>query len=73
MCIRDSTGEIADGWLAIFFSPEFAGDLIGSLETGARRAGKGADGTAPVSYTHLDVYKRQRAHPAPAFQDRARP
>jgi hypothetical protein len=38
------TGEIADGWLAIFFSPEFAGDLIGSLETGARRAGKGADG-----------------------------
>jgi F420-dependent oxidoreductase-like protein len=43
------TGEIADGWLAIFFSPEFAGDLIGSLETGARRAGKGADGTAPLA------------------------
>jgi F420-dependent oxidoreductase-like protein len=43
------TGEIADGWLAIFFSPEFAGDLVGSLETGARRAGKGADGTAPLA------------------------
>lgn len=34
-------GEIADGWLAIFFSPEHSADLVASVETGARRAGKG--------------------------------
>ena len=42
-------GEIADGWLAIFFSPEHAAGLVGSLETGARRAGKGADGGSPLA------------------------
>ena len=35
------TGEIADGWLAIFFSPEFSGELRASIEAGARRAGRG--------------------------------
>jgi F420-dependent oxidoreductase-like protein len=35
------TGEIADGWLAIFFSPEHAGDLLTTLETGRRRGGRG--------------------------------
>ena len=35
------TGEIADGWLAIFFSPEHAGDLLAMLETGRRRGGRG--------------------------------
>lgn len=34
-------GEIADGWLAIFFSPEHSGDLLASVATGARSAGKG--------------------------------
>ena len=34
-------GEIADGWLAIFFSPEHSADLVASVETGARRAGRG--------------------------------
>jgi F420-dependent oxidoreductase-like protein len=34
-------GEIADGWLAIFYAPEFSGGLRASLEAGARRAGKG--------------------------------
>src|SRR4029453_1180057 len=34
-------GEIADGWLAIFFSPEHSGDL---LESGRRGAGKGTGG-----------------------------
>lgn len=28
------TGEIADGWLAIFFSPEHSADQMASLETG---------------------------------------
>ncbi len=36
-------GEIADGWLAIFFSPEHSGDLLESVRTGARRAGKGTE------------------------------
>ena len=32
------TGEIADGWLAIFFSPEHAGDLLAGIERGRRKA-----------------------------------
>jgi alkanesulfonate monooxygenase SsuD/methylene tetrahydromethanopterin reductase-like flavin-dependent oxidoreductase (luciferase family) len=35
-------GEIADGWHAIFFSPEHSGDLVASVADGRRRAGKGA-------------------------------
>jgi F420-dependent oxidoreductase-like protein len=31
-------GEIADGWLASFFSPEFAPELLGHLATGRRRS-----------------------------------
>ncbi len=34
-------GEIADGWLAIFFSPEHSGELVESVATGRRRAGRG--------------------------------
>jgi F420-dependent oxidoreductase-like protein len=34
-------GEIADGWLAIFFSPEYSGELLESVRAGARRAGQG--------------------------------
>ncbi len=34
-------GELADGWLGIFFSPEHSGEQLASLEAGARRAGKG--------------------------------
>ena len=40
-------GEIADGWLAIFFSPEHSADLLESVRTGARRAGKGT-GSDPL-------------------------
>ena len=36
-------GEIADGWHAIFFSPEHSGDLVESVRTGRRRAGKGTE------------------------------
>ena len=35
------TGEIADGWLAIFFSPEHAADIMAPLRAG--RASTGAD------------------------------
>ncbi|MFL6137179.1 MAG: LLM class F420-dependent oxidoreductase [Frankiaceae bacterium] len=46
-------GEIADGWLAIFFSPEHAGELLGRLDKGLARAGRGREGfdvaaTVPV-------------------------
>jgi F420-dependent oxidoreductase-like protein len=46
-------GEIADGWLAIFFAPEFAAEQFAALEAGRARAGKTLDGfevvaTAPV-------------------------
>jgi F420-dependent oxidoreductase-like protein len=40
-------GEVADGWHAIFFSPEHSGDLVESVAAGRRRAGKGS-GTDPL-------------------------
>src|SRR6476659_6580443 len=36
-------GEVADGWHAIFFSPEHSGELVQSVVTGRRRAGRGTD------------------------------
>jgi alkanesulfonate monooxygenase SsuD/methylene tetrahydromethanopterin reductase-like flavin-dependent oxidoreductase (luciferase family) len=46
-------GELFDGWLAIFFSPEFAGELRGNIEAGRAKSGKTLDGfdicpTVPV-------------------------
>ena len=35
-------GEIADGWLAIFFSPEHSADLVGAVREGRTAAGPGA-------------------------------
>ena len=37
-------GEIADGWLPVFFSPEHVSKLRVPLEEGAARAGRGLDG-----------------------------
>ena len=37
-------GEIADGWLPVFFSPEHTTALRGPLEEGAARAGRSLDG-----------------------------
>ncbi|MDQ6878971.1 MAG: LLM class F420-dependent oxidoreductase [Candidatus Dormibacteraeota bacterium] len=37
-------GEIADGWLPIFFSPEHASKLRAPLEEGASRAGRSLEG-----------------------------
>jgi F420-dependent oxidoreductase-like protein len=47
------TGEIADGWLAIFYSPEHAGELLGQVAAGRATVGKTLDGfdvvpTVPV-------------------------
>ena len=36
-------GEIADGWLPVFFSPEHTAALRGPLEEGAARAGRSLD------------------------------
>jgi F420-dependent oxidoreductase-like protein len=36
-------GELADGWLAIFFSPEFGAELTGAVEAGRERAGRAAE------------------------------
>jgi F420-dependent oxidoreductase-like protein len=37
-------GEIADGWLPVFFSPEHVAEFRPLLEEGAARAGRGLDG-----------------------------
>jgi F420-dependent oxidoreductase-like protein len=47
-------GELFDGWLAIFFSPEYAAEQLVSLSAGRAKAGKTLDGfdivpTVPVS------------------------
>src|SRR3954466_6876116 len=38
------TGEIADGWMPTFFSPEHVGEFRELLEEGASRAGKSLNG-----------------------------
>jgi F420-dependent oxidoreductase-like protein len=37
-------GEIADGWLAVLYAPEFAAELRGHLAAGRERVGKSMDG-----------------------------
>ena len=34
------TGEIADGWLAIFFAPEYATESLGHIRAGQEKAGR---------------------------------
>jgi F420-dependent oxidoreductase-like protein len=48
------TGEIADGWLAVFFSPKYGEELLAHLATGRAKAGLTLDGfdvvpTVPLS------------------------
>jgi F420-dependent oxidoreductase-like protein len=49
-------GEIADGWIPIFFSPENVGDLRPLLEEGAQRGGRSLDGfdIAPTVNVSID-------------------
>jgi F420-dependent oxidoreductase-like protein len=47
------TGEIADGWLAIFYAPEHAGELLAHISAGRAKAGLTMEGfdvvpTVPV-------------------------
>ena len=37
-------GELFDGWLAIFFAPEMAGELLGHINAGRALVGKTAEG-----------------------------
>jgi F420-dependent oxidoreductase-like protein len=43
------TGEIADGWLPTFFSPEHVGDSRALLEEGAARRGGSLDGSFDIA------------------------
>ena len=48
-------GEIADGWLAIFFAPEHAADHLAAISTGRAKVGKTLEGfdvvpTVPVLF-----------------------
>jgi F420-dependent oxidoreductase-like protein len=49
-------GEVADGWIPIFFSPEHVGELRPLLEEGAARAGRSLDGfdIAPTVSVAID-------------------
>src|SRR3954454_9600507 len=49
------TGEIADGWLAVFFAPKFADELLGHLAAGRAKAGKSMDGFDVVPSVPLVV------------------
>jgi F420-dependent oxidoreductase-like protein len=43
------TGEIADGWIPIFFSPEHVGESRKLLEEGAARAGRSLNGAFDIA------------------------
>ena len=44
-------GEVADGWLPMFFSPEHVGESRELLEEGAARAGRSLDGSFDIAPT----------------------
>jgi F420-dependent oxidoreductase-like protein len=47
------TGEIADGWLSIFFSTDFAAEQLARIEAGRARVGKSMDGFDVVASAPL--------------------
>ncbi|MEV8441957.1 LLM class F420-dependent oxidoreductase [Actinosynnema sp. NPDC051121] len=61
-------GEIADGWLALFLSPEHSGDALASLKAGREKAGKTLDGFDIAATVPLSVGDDWRA-----CADRIRP
>jgi F420-dependent oxidoreductase-like protein len=50
------TGRIADGWLAVFFSPQFAADLLASIEAGRKQVGKDMTGFDIVPTVPLVIH-----------------
>ena len=49
------TGEIADGWLSIFFSTAFAAEQLARISAGRAKVGKGLDGFDVVATAPLVV------------------
>jgi F420-dependent oxidoreductase-like protein len=49
------TGEIADGWLAIFYSPEYGPESLELIRKGRAKAGKTLDGFDVVTTTPIVV------------------
>ncbi len=49
------TGELADGWLSVFFAPQFAGELLDRLAAGRAKVGKTLDGFDVVPAVPLVV------------------
>ena len=48
-------GEIADGWLSIFFAPEYASELLGSIRAGRERAAGSGHGSDQDPTREFDV------------------
>jgi F420-dependent oxidoreductase-like protein len=55
------SGELFDGWLAIFYSPEFAKDQLASIEAGRAKVGKTLDGFDVVPTVPIVVGDDPRA------------
>jgi F420-dependent oxidoreductase-like protein len=49
------TGEIADGWLAIFFSTDFAAEQLARISAGRAKVGKDLDGFDVVASAPLAI------------------
>jgi F420-dependent oxidoreductase-like protein len=63
-------GEIADGWIPAFFSPDHVSELRGLLEEGAARSGRALDrfDIAPMVNVHIsDDHARARDLMRPAI------
>lgn len=58
-------GEIADGWLALFFSPEHADDLLPHVAAGRAKTGKTLDGFDVVANAAMSVGADVAAAAAP--------
>ncbi len=54
-------GEIADGWLAVFFAPGYADEQLGHVDTGRTTAGQTRDGFDVVATIPLVVGADPRA------------
>ncbi len=55
------TGELFDGWLAIFYSPDFAKESLAHIETGRAKVGKTMEGFDVVPSMPIVVGDDQRA------------
>jgi F420-dependent oxidoreductase-like protein len=55
------SGELFDGWLAIFYSPDFAKEQLGQIETGRAKVGKTLEGFDVVPTVPIVVGDDPRA------------